>query len=128
MRRALATSAALLLVLAGGVACGSDSSSDGSGNNGSSTATEPETIDITVAGGEITPNGTEVDVAAGQQIDLVVTADAPGEIHVHSEPEHEYSYEGTGEPETFSFTIDRPGQVEVESHTLDKLIVKLVVS
>ena len=41
---------------------------------------------------------------------------------------HKFAYEGTGEPETFSLSIDRPGQVEVESHSLDRLIVKLVVS
>ena len=39
------------------------------------------------------PNGERVEVAAGQQIELVVTADAPGEIHVHSSPEQELEYD-----------------------------------
>lgn len=81
-----------------------------------------------MSGGEITPNGEAVEVPVGEKIDLVVTADAPGEIHVHSDPEAEFAYEGNGRPETFTLQIDRPGQVEVESHTLEKLIVKLVVS
>lgn len=121
MRRALATTTALLTVLALGTACG-DEAGGGSGADPATT-----TIAITVEDGEITPNGDEVEAAVGQPIDLVVTADAPGEIHVHSEPEVEFSYEGTGEPETFELQIDRPGQIEVESHTLDLLIVKLVV-
>ena len=123
MRRALSRRvglAALVLSLtAVTAACGSD---EAAGTD------EVVTVEITVSGGEITPSGEEVDVATGQEVDLVVTADAPGEIHVHSEPEAEFSYEGTGEPETFPLSIDRPGRVEVESHTLDKLIVELLVS
>ncbi len=138
VRARVAAGVVLLVVGAGSAACGSGSTeepSDGSGTDtssstGSSTGSPSDvvTIDITVSGGEITPNGAEVQVATGEEVELVVTADAPGEIHVHSDPESEFSYEGTGEPETFPLSIDRPGQVEVESHTLDKLIVKLVVS
>lgn len=135
MRRSLALTATVLTVLALGSACGSDdggggsegSSTDASTDAGASTDPDVETIQITVADGVMTPSGDEVDVDAGQPIDLVVTADAPGEIHVHSSPEQEFEYEGTGEPETFKLQIDRPGQVDVESHTLDQLIVKLVV-
>jgi hypothetical protein len=121
MRRRVAVAAVLLAAAAATAACGSDDSG----------ATDPSsvaTINITVVDDEITPNGEEVDVSTGEEIDLVVTADAPGEIHVHSDPEAEFSYTGTGEPEVFTLSIDRPGQVEVESHTLEKLIVKLVVS
>jgi hypothetical protein len=61
----------------------------------------------------------------GQEIDLVVTADQPGEIHVHSTPEQELAYEaGTT---TLPLTIDQPGVVEVESHDLDLTIVQLEV-
>ena len=38
----------------------------------------------------LTPNGTKIDVAVDQKIELGVTADAPGEIHVHSSPEQEF--------------------------------------
>lgn len=124
MRHRFAVAAVLLAVATASAACGSDEASPDAPRVTSDVAT----IDITVSGGEITPSGTEVAVALGEEIDLVVTADAAGEIHVHSDPEAEFAYEGTGEPETFTFSIDRPGQVEVESHTLDKLIVKLVVS
>jgi plastocyanin len=122
MRRSLALSAALLTVLALGSACGSDD--DGGGGGGDKTV---KTITINVADGVMTPSGDEVDVDPGQPVNLVVTADAPGEIHVHSSPEKEFEYKGTGKPETFPLTIDRPGEVDIESHTLDQLIVKLVV-
>lgn len=124
MRHRLTVAAVLLSVAPAATACGSDETTPDTPGVIAGVAT----IDITVSEGEITPSGTEVDVALGEEIDLVVTADAPGEIHVHSDPETEFAYEGTGEPETFTLTIDRPGQVEVESHTLDELIVKLVVS
>ena len=44
---------------------------------------------------------------------------------MHSEPEQELEYDaGTT---TLDLTIDRPGVVEVESHTLDQVIVQLEV-
>lgn len=131
MRRTLALSATIVTVIALGAACGSDATTSDAGTNGGTNSgtnsAAVKSIDITVADGTITPSGDEVDVALGQPIELVVTADAPGEIHVHSDPEQEFEYEGTGGPETFQLRIDRPGQVDVESHTLDELIVKLVV-
>ena len=131
MRRSAALAASLFITLALSTACGGNNGGNNGGNDGGGIGggadTTVRTIEITVSGDTITPNGAEVDVDAGQPIDLVVTADAPGEIHVHSDPEQEFEYVGTGEPETFKLQIDRPGQVEVESHTLDKLIVKLVV-
>ena len=131
MRRSAALAASLFITLALGTACGGNDGGNNGGNDGGGIGggadTTVRTIEITVSGDTITPNGAEVDVNAGQPIDLVVTADAPGEIHVHSDPEQEFKYVGTGEPETFELQIDRPGQVEVESHTLNKLIVKLVV-
>ena len=118
MRRVLAAVAVVACTMATATACGDDS--DGGGGT-----TESETIEITFSGGTVTPNGERVEVDAGQPIDLVVTADAPGEIHVHSDPEQTFEYaEGT---ETFEMAIDRPGVVEVESHTLDQVIVQLEV-
>ncbi len=88
-------------------------------------STETVTVKITFADGEVTPNGERVDVDAEQPIDLVVTADEPGEIHIHSDPEQELAYEaGT---ETFKIQVDQPGVVEVESHELDQVIVQLEV-
>jgi cytoskeletal protein RodZ len=88
---------------------------------------EPErpTIEITFEGDTVTPNGERVAVPLGEEIDLVVTADAPGELHVHSTPEQELAYEaGTS---TLPLVIDQPGIVEVESHDLELVVVQLEV-
>jgi hypothetical protein len=86
---------------------------------------EPVVVEITVENGTVEPSGERVDADAGQPIDLVVTADEPGTLHIHSEPEQELPYKaGT---ETFKIQVDRPGVVEVESHDLDQVIVQLEV-
>lgn len=115
--RWLVLTIALVSMLGLATGCGDDS--------GGTTTTKPVTIDITFSGDSVTPNGDRVKVAKGQDIDLVVKADAPGEIHVHSDPEHEFKYaEGTS---TFKFKINRPGVIVVESHTLEETIVSLEV-
>lgn len=83
------------------------------------------TIDITIKDGKVDPSGDRVDVDAGQPVDLVVTADEPGELHIHSDPEQQLDYKaGTT---TLPIAIDRPGVVAVESHELDQVIVQLEV-
>ena len=101
-------------------ACGSDDSA------ASSSPQDTKTIDVKFEGGKVTPNGERVDVAVGQPVEFLVTADAPGEIHVHSDPEHELEY-GAGTTTLPAFKIDKPGIVAVESHALEKTIVQLEV-
>jgi hypothetical protein len=119
MRRFLATLVVLTCTLATTAACSEDSSP-------SSSSDEPKVIEVTFEGDSVTPNGDRVEVSVGQPVELDVTADAPGEIHVHSSPEQELEYdEGTT---TLKLTaIDKPGIVEVESHSLEKTIVQLEV-
>ena len=74
----------------------------------------------------MTPNGDRVEVNRGQDVILVVTADKPGEIHVHSTPEQELEYEARTRTLTIT-NLDQPGIVEVESHGLEKVIVQLEV-
>ena len=113
----LVATAALGLSL---TACSDDSSdSDGSSD-------QPVTVDITEKDGKIEPVGKVVKASTGQDITLVVTSDVDDEIHVHSDPEHEFEY-GSGTTTLPSFTIDKPGIVEVESHGLEKTIVQLEV-
>ena len=83
------------------------------------------TIDITFKGDTVDPNGVQKKVKAGKPITLHIVADKPGELHVHSSPEQEIEYDaGTSNKK---LTIDRPGIVEVESHTLEQLVVVLEV-
>ena len=84
-------------------------------------------ISITINGSDTTPNGTKIDVEVGQPIEFDVTADKAGEIHVHSSPEEQEFEYRAGSGQTFTVKpIPAPGQVTVESHTLDKVLFILV--
>ncbi len=87
---------------------------------------EGTTIEVTFDGDKVTPNGDRVEVKRGQDVTLLVTADKPGEIHVHSTPEQELEYEAGSSTLTIT-NLDQPGIVEVESHSLEKVIVQLEV-
>lgn len=119
MRRVLATLAVLLCSLPALTACGGSDSPE-------ETDTGPKVIQVTIDGESITPNGERVEVAVGQDVELDVTADVAGEIHVHSSPEQELEYDA-GESTLTIEGIDRPGTVDVESHNLEKVIVQLEV-
>ena len=113
--RAAITLAALLLLA---TACGTKS--------GSTDTTKPLTIDVTINGTSITPNGTRIDAAVNQKIVLHVTSDGAHEIHVHSG--------GAGQPievekgtHDYSFTITRPGTVDVEVEELKETLFQLEV-
>jgi hypothetical protein len=121
MRRLVA---AIALLLAGALtltACGSGSSSNDSGS------LPTKRIAITIKGDSVTPNGQQYDVALGQRVEFDVDADKPGEIHVHSSPEQEFEYDA-GSTTLALKPIQAPGVVTVESHTLEKTILKLKVS
>jgi hypothetical protein len=95
----------------------------------SETESEPGalTVDITIAGGKVEPNGKKIKTAVGQNVILQVTSDEDDEIHAHTDGN---GYELTvraGQPTKGSFTIDSPGSYEVESHHLGKVIVILNV-
>jgi hypothetical protein len=119
MLRTLASAAVLTVALLGLSACGDDDS-------GTPAPTTPVTIEVTFEGDTVSPNGERVEVETGQPVELNVTADAPGEIHVHSDPEQELEYdEGTSTLEIAP--IDQPGVVDVEAHGLEAVIVQLKV-
>jgi hypothetical protein len=101
--------------------CGSDSGGNGTKKDSGGT----QTVDITFKGDTVTPAGESVKVKAGDPLKLHITADKAGEIHVHSSPEQHIEY-GAGTTDK-TLTIDQPGVIDVESHTLDKLILQLQV-
>ena len=127
MRRSLASLAVVLCALTLTTGCGGDDSSGGPSSGGSSSQSEePKTIAVTINGDQVTPNGERVEVDAGQEVELDVTADAPGEIHVHSTPEQELEY-GEGKSTLTITNLEQPGTVDVEVHDLDKVIIQLEV-
>lgn len=118
MRRALATLTVLLCALPL-AACGDE-------EKPARNSSEPEVVEVTFEGDSVTPNGERIDVAAGQDVQLQITADVPGEIHIHSNPEQTLAYP-EGEITLTIQGIDTPSTVNVESHTLDKVILQLEV-
>src|SRR5689334_21311642 len=80
--KAVAVAAAALLSL---TACGGSNSDSGS-------STQTKKIAVTFSGDKVTPSGDRIDVSVNQPIELDVTADKAGEIHVHSDPEQELEY------------------------------------
>jgi predicted small lipoprotein YifL len=147
MRTALARTAATTLVAISALTgCGDDqpsaeAPSDATQSSRTTTtapdkdkpSTEPPSadtvvVDITIADGEVTPTGEEVEARVGEPIELHVDSDAADELHVHSQPEHSFEVEADpGKTQVFEFTVDIPGQVDVESHATGETIVTLVV-
>lgn len=119
--------AVAVVALAG---CGSDVTTPSDGGTPAATQSAPTdqgvTVDVTIKGGKVAPEGKRVEVAVGQPIRLNVTSDVPEELHVHSEPEHEFEVKAAAD-QTFTFKVDVPGQVAVELHHLDATVVQLVV-
>jgi hypothetical protein len=128
MRRTVASLAVVLCALTMTSACGGDGGGNGgSASGGSSQQSEaPKTIAVTINGNEVTPNGDRIEVDAGQDVELDVTADKAGEIHVHSTPEQELEYK-QGKSTLTITNLDQPGTVDVEVHDLEKVIVQLEV-
>jgi hypothetical protein len=93
----------------------------------SETESEPGalTVDITIAGGKVNPNGEKIKIAVGQKVILNVTSDEDDEIHAHTDGDGYELAVKAGKSAKGSFTIDSPGSYEVESHHLGKVIVIL---
>ena len=84
-------------------------------------------LDVTIAGGKVTPADAQVQARVGQPITVHVTSDVADELHVHSTPDHEFAI-GAAPNQTFTFTINNPGKVEVELHHLDKTVATVDVT
>lgn len=115
-RRGCAAALGAAFLLLGAAACGGDDEPS---------STEPVVVEIAFSDDGVAPVGERIEVEAGQPVDLEVTADQAGEIHVHSEPEQELAYDAGST--TFELAFDRPGVVAVESHDLGQVIVQFEV-
>jgi hypothetical protein len=124
---------ALAIVLAG---CGGSGSGGTSEDDAGQTLTalpsptaspaaDAKVIAVTITADSVTPSGAKVEVKRNQPIVLRIDAVAAGEIHVHSTPEQHIEFPAGSSEVTM--TIDQPGIVDVEDHSLDKLIVQLEV-
>jgi len=118
----LAVAPAVALVGCSPSSGSSDHSTSASGESGSKATKK---IAVTVNGDTVTPAAEPVTVAVGQPVELDVTSDRDGELHVHSSPEHEFEFKPG--KSSFRFTLDQPGTVVVEEHVTDALVLKILV-
>jgi FtsP/CotA-like multicopper oxidase with cupredoxin domain len=91
---------------------------------------QPAVTRIAIAGGSVQGGARTIEIERGETVRIVVTADAPDEIHLHG-------YDVTlsaapGQPARFRFRADAEGEFEMESHVAedagkDPLVARLVV-
>lgn len=135
--------ALIVAVLVGGVVgCGGPSnksatSSTSTGSISSSPAGMPTpsgnqppaaglVFDVTIANGQVNPTNAVLQAKVGQPITVHVTSDATDELHVHSVPDKEFAAAAAAN-QTFQFTVNVPGDVEVELHHLDRTLATIQV-
>jgi hypothetical protein len=83
-------------------------------------------VDVTIAHGQVTPTNAMLQAKVKQQITLHVTSDVTDELHVHSVPDHKFQV-AAAPNQVFHFSVDVPGNVEVELHHLDRTIATIQV-
>ncbi|MBW0014314.1 hypothetical protein [Mycobacterium sp.] len=83
-------------------------------------------LDVTIARGQVTPTNAALQAKVRQPITLRVTSDATDELHVHSTPDHKFEV-AAAPNQTFQFSVDVPGNVEVELHHLNRTIATIQV-
>lgn len=83
-------------------------------------------IDVTIKGGDVTPTNAQLETKVKNPIVVRVDSDAADQLHVHSSPEHAFNIEPRAGQQV-QFTVDVPGQVEIELHQLQKTIATVQV-
>jgi hypothetical protein len=116
VRKAL-NAAAVAALLIGLVGCGNTANNPAPGNI---------TINVTIANRQVNPVNATLQAKVRQPITVHVTSDAADELHVHSVPDHKFEI-AAAPNQTFQFTVDVPGSVEVELHHLDRTIATIQV-
>ena len=91
---------------------------------------EPEVTRVRIRGGEVVGGAPDITVKNGDVVRIVVTSDAPDDIHLHG-----YDIEkqaAPGQPARFEVKADLEGSFEMESHVAedagrDPLVARLNV-
>jgi hypothetical protein len=99
-----------------------------SADSTASVSAQPDTLqmNLSINGGTVEPTNQRLDAFVGQSISMSISSDITDELHVHSVPEHTFEIE-PGKDQVFTFTVDVPGQVDVELHHSDRTVATLVV-
>jgi hypothetical protein len=129
-RRRLLVLTAAVLIAAG---CGGGSNTPGSPSTVNPSempnvqhAPERLVIDVIVEGDNVTPTNAELRAKTKQPIIIRINSDTADQLHVHSNPEHNFTVEPRS-GQSFQFTVDVPGQVEVELHELSRTVATIHV-
>ncbi|MEU8527222.1 MULTISPECIES: hypothetical protein [Streptomyces] len=89
------------------------------------TADQGRTVTLTITGRSVQPPPSRVELKKGDRVTLRVTSDRADTLHVHG-----YDRElplAAGRPATLTFTADRTGLFEVETHESGLVLTQLVV-
>ncbi|MBI3228508.1 MAG: hypothetical protein HYZ39_26000 [Mycolicibacterium cosmeticum] len=132
--KTLAAAGTVALLVAG---CGGSTSSENTSTASSSgtaapamtdqqTPPERVVLDVTIAGGNVTPTNQQVQAKVKQPIIVRVNSDVADQLHVHSNPEHTFDIKPEN-GQAFQFSVDVPGKVDVELHHLDKTVATITV-
>ena len=121
--RMVAAGILTLVTSLGVTGCGSDTS--GTSSKDPSTDASAQKLDVSIKGDTITPTNKRIPVNRDEPLTVTITSDRSGELHVHSSPEEEITFDkGTT---TKKLTFKTPGVIEVEEHVSDILIAQLEV-
>jgi hypothetical protein len=99
----------------------------GCGNSSKTATGAGLSVDVTIAHGQVTPTNVTLQATVRQPITLRVTSDVADELHVHSVPDHKFEVAAAAN-QTFQFSVDVPGSVDVELHHLDKTVATIHVN
>ena len=78
---------------------------------------KPQATKIQIQGKKVVGGPQEIRVKNGDTVEIVVSADASNDLHLHG-----YNIEKTakpGQPARFKFKADAEGQFDLESHTFE---------
>jgi plastocyanin len=105
-------------------------STGGQTNTEAPAAPAPVVARIQIRADKVVGGPTEIRAKNGDTVEIVVSADAPNDLHLHG-----YDIEKTakpGQPARFEFKANAEGEFELESHTaedagLEALVATLIV-
>jgi hypothetical protein len=83
-------------------------------------------IPVTIKGGQVMPTGEQLQAAPKETIVVRIGSDVQDELQVHSTPEHTFKVEATPS-QSFQFSIDKPGKVDITLHRLNATIATVDV-
>ena len=123
--------APLMVILAFVAGCGGSKSSE-PGSSAPQQQSQQQSspgllVDVAITGGSVTPTNGSFKAKIREPIQLRVNSDVADELHVHSVPDHTFPVEAKP-GQMFQFTVDVPGQVEVELHKLDRTVATIQVT